>query len=73
MVRTQISLTEEQHRFLKILSKESGRSLSELIRQAIEQMRKLESSQRKQAASILGQFKADKDDISSKHDEYLWS
>lgn len=36
MVRTQISLTEEQKRLLDARSTETGLSLSELIRRAIE-------------------------------------
>jgi predicted transcriptional regulator len=36
MIRTQISLTEEQKQRLDELSDESGRSLSELIRRAID-------------------------------------
>lgn len=38
MVRTQIYLTEQEHRQLHRLSKRKGASLSELIRAAIDQM-----------------------------------
>jgi hypothetical protein len=38
MVRTQIYLTEQEHRQLHRLSKRNGASLSELIRTAVDQM-----------------------------------
>jgi hypothetical protein len=38
MIRTQIYLTEEEHRNLHLLSRRKGSSLSELIRGAIDQM-----------------------------------
>jgi Arc/MetJ-type ribon-helix-helix transcriptional regulator len=38
MVRTQIYLTEEEHRKLRRLSRRRGASLSELIREAIDLM-----------------------------------
>jgi metal-responsive CopG/Arc/MetJ family transcriptional regulator len=38
MVRTQIYLTEQEHRQLHRLSRRKGTSLSELIRAAIDQM-----------------------------------
>jgi len=36
MLRTQVSLTQEQHRRLTTLASETGRSMSDLIRNAID-------------------------------------
>lgn len=38
MVRTQIYLTEEEHQALRVLSAETGKSQSEWIREAIDQL-----------------------------------
>ena len=78
MVRTQIRLTEEQFHSLKILSNERGISVSELIRQGIDQFitsaKGIPSSERRQRAlSISGRFRSGEpgEDVSSDHDKYL--
>jgi len=73
MVRTQISLTEEQHRFLKEMSHETGESLSSLIRRAVENLRDEHLARARRALELLGAFKADKKDVSVRHDHYLVS
>lgn len=71
MVRTQISLTEDQYRFLKELAHETGESLSSLIRKAVENLKSEQLKRTRQALDLLGAFKADKKDVSVKHDHYL--
>lgn len=71
MIRTQISLSEEQYRFLKSLSRESGESVSGLIRQAVEELRDARSQSLEQALALLGSFEADRDDVSVRHGEYF--
>ncbi|MEW6490560.1 MAG: ribbon-helix-helix protein, CopG family [Thermodesulfobacteriota bacterium] len=71
MVRTQISLSEEQYRFLKGLSRGSGESMSELIRQALEELRRCRKQPVDRALEVLGAFQADREDVSLRHDDYF--
>lgn len=72
MVRTQISLTEHQHAFLKETATQSGVSLSELIRRAVDaMMRQPDPSVTATARSLIGAFQSDAADVSQRHDEHL--
>jgi hypothetical protein len=75
MVRTQIQLTEEQAEKLREIAMENHESIASLIRSAIDQFISSKKSSRsslyRQAISVAGKYKADKDDISIKHDRYL--
>ena len=76
MVRTQIQLTKRQHESLKRLSADSGRSLADLTREALEMYL---SSQRavdrdelvKRAVRALGKHSSAVKNISRNHDHYL--
>lgn len=73
MVRTQVLLTEHQHAVLKELSTESGLSLSELVRQAVEKMfAERERGRRKSMLDLLGAFEGGPPDVAENHDHYLW-
>ncbi len=72
MTRTQISLTPEQHRFLKELAHQSGESISAIIRRVIDRLRAEGDTPNARALKLLGAFKADRPDVSVKHDEVLW-
>jgi hypothetical protein len=69
MIRTQVLLEENQHRYLKEKSRETGASLSELIRQAVDRMSASDAPLRQRALAMLGSFQADRDDVSVQHDE----
>ena len=71
MVRTQISLTEEQYRFLKEEAHHTGQSLSALIRRAVDDYRSSADAPRRRALDLLGAFEADREDISIHHDRYF--
>jgi predicted transcriptional regulator len=78
MVRTQIQLTEEQFRRLKALANERDTSVSELIRQSLDQYivsaKGIPLSERRQRAiAISGRFRSGEpgEAVSSEHDEYL--
>jgi hypothetical protein len=76
MVRTQIQLTENQLDSLKRLSVNSGRSIADLIREAVElSLRKqgaANSDDRiKRALAVAGKFSSGARDVSVHHDDYL--
>ena len=71
MVRTQILFQEDQYQFLKARSRETGTSISALVRDIVERLRRSEPPRRQQAIQLLGAFEADHDDVSIRHDEYL--
>ncbi len=71
MVRTQILLEEDQYQFLKTRSRETGDSISALIREVVERLRRSEPPLKQQAVELLGAFEADRNDVSIHHDEYF--
>ncbi len=76
MVRTQIQLTEEQAKALKIMAHSKNLSVAELIRLAVDNMIKSSSmidiaERQKRAIETVGMFKSGKRDISRNHDAYL--
>ena len=73
MVRTQVMLSEHQHQQLKLMSKENGVSLSELVRQAIDGMfANQKKDKRKSMLDLIGAFEGGPDDVAENHDHYLW-
>jgi hypothetical protein len=71
MQRTQVLLTEEQHRYLSARARRTGESLSRLVRRAVDQLRRAEPTQPETLEDLLGAFEADADDVSQRHDEYF--
>ena len=71
MVRTQILLEEDQYQFLKARSRETGDSVSALVRKIVERLRRSEPPLKQQAIQLLGTFEADRDDVSIHHDKYF--
>ncbi|HLG01016.1 MAG TPA: ribbon-helix-helix protein, CopG family [Acidimicrobiia bacterium] len=73
MIRTQISLTEEQMRLLRRESKRTGKSMAQLTREAID--RSYPDTERteiiRRALAIAGRHRSDVDDLSENHDEYF--
>ncbi|NLI76566.1 MAG: ribbon-helix-helix domain-containing protein [Candidatus Riflebacteria bacterium] len=72
MTRTQITLTEEQYRFLTDYSRQTGESLSSIIRRAVDRLRSQEEPPNRRVLGLIGAFQADRTDISVRHDEILW-
>ncbi len=76
MVRTQIQLTEDQARRLKVVSQRRGVSIAELIRRGVDIIISREGERspeevRERALKDAGRFHSGKRDISLRHDEYL--
>jgi hypothetical protein len=79
MIRTQILLTEEQHKLLKGISREKNISMAETIRECVTYYsaniadRVITSEEEKCniALSAAGRFKSGIKDLSSNHDLYL--
>jgi Arc/MetJ-type ribon-helix-helix transcriptional regulator len=75
MVRTQIQLTKAQVAAIKRLSEQRSVSMSETVRQAIEQLtgQSPDSSRqdrRERALAAVGRFKSGDADLSAHHDKY---
>ena len=76
MHRTQIQITEEQMKMLREISREKHVSMSQIVREALDEyLRKVSSSsaeeRRKRALSAVGKFRSGARDVSIKHDKYL--
>jgi hypothetical protein len=75
MVRTQIQIEEYQIKWLRNRAKDTGVSVSQLIREGIDLYRsredRLPAEKKKRALEAVGRFSSGRSDISAKHDEYL--
>ena len=77
MLRTQIQLTEEQHRQLRSQAQRDGVSLSEMVRRCVIQyFMEVAPSQEdlySRAAELIGKFedRQSATDVSERHDDYL--
>jgi hypothetical protein len=75
MIRTQIQLDEDQYERLKSLAKSRSQSISQLVRDGVEQL--LTAADRRQAWDRLLQSAGSchdpdgKADVAVRHDEYL--
>lgn len=74
-VRTQVQFEEEQYVVLKRLARESGRSLSELLRQIVAlhlDSHRAEPDPWDDAWAVIGLGQGGPTDLSEQHDRYLW-
>lgn len=76
MIRTQVQLTEEQIRTLRILASQRRVSVAELVRQSVDHfVRSLAGTdvetRRKRALAAAGRFRSGCPDLSTKHNQYL--
>ncbi len=77
MIRTQVQLTEEQHRRLRQAARSQGVSVAEIVRRCNEKGIQTEipdrGEQYARASRIVGKFRdrTDATDVSVNHDNYL--
>jgi plasmid stability protein len=74
MIRTQIQLTEEQARRLRVVATERGVSVAAVIREVLD--RHLSSaerglSSRARAIASIGGFRSGRSDVAETHDQHL--
>jgi len=70
VIRTQISLTNEQMEGLRRLAAQQGRSIASLLRDAVDQMLRAETV-RDRALRAIGSHASGMADVGRRHDEYL--
>ncbi|MCZ7586886.1 MAG: ribbon-helix-helix domain-containing protein [Deltaproteobacteria bacterium] len=76
MVRTQIQITNEQAKSLRLLASRLNVSQAELIRRSIDRLLATEvgvslADKKKRAIAAVGRYASDRDDVSERHDDYL--
>lgn len=75
MHRVQVQFTEPQLAALKRLSAEQGRSVSDLVREAVDRLvaerPDRDAELRRRALALVGKFDSGRTDVSRHHDEHL--
>ena len=73
MIRTQIQFEKKTYESLKTKSKETGKSISEIVRRSLDQAIESQESDLKWARALnsLGKFASGLDNLAEKHDEHL--
>jgi len=73
MIRTQIQLQKETYESLKTKSKETGMSISEIVRRSLDQTIESEETDLKwrRALQSMGKFSSGLNNLAEKHDEHL--
>jgi Ribbon-helix-helix domain len=76
MIRTQVQLTDRQRKALRDASAATGRSIADLIRQAVDEYLAGRSElgreeQIERAIRVAGRFSSGRSDASASHDKHL--
>ena len=79
MVQTQIQLTEEQMAALEELARKRHLSLSDLIRESVDNLLRSaagsltleQNEQKRRALAVAGRFKSGLGDLAKRHDDYV--
>ena len=75
-IRTQVQLTEEQARALKLRARNEERSMADLVRESVSEYlaRRPERDRRallRRARALTGRFRSGYPDLAKNHDQYL--
>jgi len=73
MIRTQIQFQKNTYESLKTKSKETGKSISEIVRRSLDQTIESQGCDQKwaRALSSMGKFSSGLNNLAEKHDEHL--
>jgi len=73
MIRTQIQFQKNTYESLKTKSKETGKSISEIVRRSLDQTIESQECDQKwaRALSSMGKFSSGLNNLAEKHDEHL--
>jgi hypothetical protein len=73
VIRTQIQFEKKTYESLKTKSKETGKSISEIVRRSLDQTIESQGCDQKWARAFksLGKFASGLDNLAEKHDEHL--
>lgn len=74
LVRMQIQLTPSQSERIKALARQTGSSISELVRKGVDCILEKDvdmAERRKKALAIVGKYESERVDVSEKHDKYI--
>ncbi|WP_287963481.1 ribbon-helix-helix protein, CopG family [Alcanivorax sp.] len=73
MHRTQIQLEERQYRYLKAKARRSGKSISALLRELVDdQIREQDKRGNDSLLEIVGMAEGPADSTARRHDDYLY-
>ena len=73
MIRTQIQFEKKTYESLKTKSKETGKSISEIVRRSLDQTIESQETDLKwrRALQSMGKFSSGLNNLAEKHDEHL--
>lgn len=73
MIRAQIQFTDVAYKKLRERSKNSGKSISELVRRSLDQTLDQQEMEKRWARALqsAGRFKSGLNDLAEKHDEHM--
>ena len=72
VLRAQICLEPWQHQELKSMSRKTGKSISQIVRECLSSSLTRPSSKKDSLYSIVGMFEGEASNVGERHDEYIY-